>query len=65
MDPREIAQALIDSGLTQVQIAERTGIPQPTLSKLLRGDVQDVLSRNYLKLLAAHDERVAELKAAA
>lgn len=65
MDPREIAQALVDTGLTQMQIAERTGIPQPTLSKLLRGDVADVLSRNYRSLLAAHDARLLELKAAA
>lgn len=65
MDPKQLVQALSDSGLTQVQIAERTGIPQPTLSKLLRGDTQDVLSRNYLKLLEAHDLRMAEMKAAA
>jgi len=42
--------------LTQSQIAEATGIPQPTISKVARGDVADVLSRNYRKLQALHKE---------
>ena len=65
MEPRELVQALRDSGLTQVQIEERTGIPQPTLSKILRGKVDDVLSANYRRLLAAHEARQVELRQAA
>jgi len=42
--------------MTQEQIAERTGIKQPTLSKVLRGAVKDVLSRRYRKLLLLHQE---------
>lgn len=56
MEARDFVAALVGKGLTQSQIAERTGIPQPTLSKVLRGDVDDVLSRNYRKLQALHSE---------
>lgn len=45
--------------LTQAQIAERTGIPQPTISKIERGDVSDVMSRNYRALQALHAEVIA------
>lgn len=56
MEARDFVEALRGAGLTQVQIAERTGIPQPTISKVERGDVADVLSRNYRKLQALHAE---------
>lgn len=56
MEPRELVQAIKAKGLTQKQIEERTGIPQPTVSKIERGDVADVMSRNYRALLALHDE---------
>lgn len=56
MEARDFVDALVKSGLTQQNIAERTGIPQPTLSKVLRGDVADVMSRNYRKLQALHEE---------
>lgn len=56
MEARDFIAAIVGSGLTQQQISERTGIPQPTISKVLRGDVADVLSRNYRKLQALHAE---------
>lgn len=56
MEARDFIAGLVERGWTQAQIAERTGIPQPTLSKVLRGDVADVLSRNYRKLQALHIE---------
>lgn len=63
MEAQEIVKALIDRPMTQMQIAERTGIPQPTLSKILRGDVEDVMSRSYRKLAALLDEcRASDLK---
>jgi transcriptional regulator with XRE-family HTH domain len=55
MEPRELVQALKAKGLTQKQIEERTGIPQPTVSKIERGDVADVMSRNYRALLALYE----------
>lgn len=63
MEARDYVKALIEAGLTQVQIEERTGIPQPTVSKIARGEVEDVLSRNYRKLQALHEEIVAPVKA--
>lgn len=59
-----MVQALIAKGLTQSQIEERTGIPQPTLSKVLNGKVDDVLSRNYRRLLAVHEAECGAVKAA-
>ncbi len=56
MEARDFISALIEHGMTQSQIAERTGIPQPSLSKVLRGEVDDVLSRNYRKLQSLHTE---------
>lgn len=60
MEAREFVQDLIDWGLTQDQIAERTGIPQPTISKIRRGAVNDVLSRNWRSLQAVHREELAK-----
>lgn len=56
MEAQDFVRELVDRGMTQSQIAERTGIPQPTLSKVLRGDVKDVLSRNYRQLERLHAE---------
>ena len=43
-----------NSQLTQAEISERTGIPQPTISKIERGEVKDVMSRNYRALQELH-----------
>lgn len=56
MEARELVTDLLKSGMTQAAIAEKTGIPQPTISKISRGDVDDVMSRNYRKLQALHAE---------
>lgn len=56
MEAKDFIAALVAHGLTQSQIADRTGIPQPTLSKVVRGEVADVMSRNYRKLQALHAE---------
>lgn len=48
------------ANLTQVEIAKRTGIPQPTVSKIERGKVNDVLSSTLQKLQALHDELFPE-----
>jgi transcriptional regulator with XRE-family HTH domain len=54
MEAQDYVRELLASGMTQMQIAEKTGIPQPTISKVFRGDVADVLSRNYRRLQALH-----------
>lgn len=54
MEAKDLIRALLDLGMTQQAIADKTGIPQPTISKVVRGDVQDVLSRNYRALQSLH-----------
>lgn len=56
MEAKDYVNELMAAGLTQTQIAERTGIPQPTISKVARGAVDDVLSRNYRRLQDLHAE---------
>lgn len=56
MEAKDFVDALSKGGMTQSQIADRTGIPQPTISKVSRGDVKDVLSVNYRKLQALYEE---------
>ena len=56
MEARDYLKAIRDKGLTQAQVAEKTGIPQPTISKIERGDVEDVMSRNYRALQALHEQ---------
>jgi len=51
MEAKDIVQALRSRGMTQTQIADATGIPQPTISKIERGEVMDVMSRSYRALL--------------
>jgi transcriptional regulator with XRE-family HTH domain len=57
MKPRELVLALRAMGLTQKQIQERTGISQPTVSKIGLGRVSDVMSRHYLALLNAYEQQ--------
>ncbi|MDT0140196.1 helix-turn-helix transcriptional regulator [Acidovorax sp. PRC11] len=56
MEARDYLHAIRAYGLTQAQVSEKTGIPQPTISKIERGDVSDVLSRNYRALQTLHAE---------
>jgi predicted transcriptional regulator len=60
MEARDFVVQLQAWGFTQAQIAERTGIPQPTVSKIGRGAVEDVLSRAYRSLQAVHAEEAAK-----
>lgn len=56
MEARDLVLAIRAFGLTQNEVSEKTGIPQPTISKIERGDVEDVMSKNYRALLALHEE---------
>jgi predicted transcriptional regulator len=60
MEARDLILALLRFGLNQSAIAEKTGIAQPTISKVARGEVQDVMSRNYRKLLELHAAEAAK-----
>ncbi len=54
MEAKDFVNELQAWGLTQTEIADRSGIPQPTISKIARGEVDDVLSRNYRSLQQVH-----------
>ena len=56
MEAKDYVLAIRAHGLTQAQIFEKTGIPQPTISKIERGEVADVMSRNYRALQTLHEE---------
>ena len=56
MEPKDYIAVIRAHGLSQAQIAARTGITQPTISKIERGDVADVMSRNYRALQALAQE---------
>jgi transcriptional regulator with XRE-family HTH domain len=56
MEARELVVAIKAMGLTQKQIEQETGIPQPTVSKIERGEVSDVMSRSYRRLLDLHSK---------
>ncbi len=56
MEAKDYVDAIRKLGLTQAQIAEKTGILQSTISKIERGDVSDVMSRNYRALQSLHGE---------
>ncbi|MFM9923642.1 helix-turn-helix domain-containing protein [Variovorax sp. H27-G14] len=60
MKPRELVLALRAMGLTQKQIERKTGIPQPTISKIGLGRVSDVMSRHYVALLGAYEQQLKE-----
>lgn len=64
MEARELIEALIARGWTQQQIGERIGLTQASVSKVARGDVDDVMSRSYRRLEALHAEVVNGAKAA-
>ena len=54
MEPKELVLSLLAMGMTQKQTGEKTGIAQPTISKVARGEIEDVLSRNYRRLESLH-----------
>lgn len=58
MDAKDYLLAIRSHGLTQTQVSQKTGIPQPTISKIERGDVADVMSRSYRALQDLYAELV-------
>ena len=58
LTPQQLLQQIRSTGLTQAEVADKTGIPQPTISKIERGAVEDVMSRSYRALAALHEQVV-------
>lgn len=50
MEAKDLLAAIRATGMTQAEVSAKTNIPQPTISKIERGDVEDVMSRNYRAL---------------
>ena len=58
--PRK-AQKDTSAAESQKQIEDKTGIPQPTVSKIERGETKDVLSKNYRALVSLHASMSGQL----
>lgn len=65
MEAKDYVLALKEKGLTQTQIAVATGIPQPTISKIERGEVTDVMSKSYRALQSLFQKQPKKQKATA
>lgn len=63
MEAKDFLTAIRATGMTQAEVAAETGIPQPTISKIERGEVEDVMSRNYRALQALHRKVIRRTKA--
>lgn len=50
MEAKDYLRAIRATGLTQTEVAGRSGVPQPTISKIERGETRDVLSKNFIAL---------------
>jgi transcriptional regulator with XRE-family HTH domain len=61
---QEAAQLLITSGKSQQVIAERAGVKQPTISRILSGELKDPAGSILVKLNEFADEVAAKASAA-
>lgn len=48
--PQQLVRELIDAGYSQAVIAERAGVKQPTISRILSGEHDDPKSSVLIKL---------------
>ena len=63
--PQEAVQRLIAAGRTQAAIADRAGVKQPTISRILSGEHKDPKSSVLIKLNEFADEVDAQTTQAA
>lgn len=54
--PQELVKTLIEAGFSQQAIAERAGVKQPTISRILSGEHTDPKSSVLIKLKDFADE---------
>lgn len=60
MEARDYIFEIRKFGLNQKDIADKTGIAQPSISKIERGDVADVRSKTYRALQSLYEMLVSE-----
>jgi transcriptional regulator with XRE-family HTH domain len=63
--PQEAAQLLVAAGHSQAAIADRAGVKQPTISRILSGEHKDPKSSVLIKLNEFADQVAAEAAQAA
>lgn len=56
MEWKKIISDLLNSGLTQAQIASETGVPQPTISALLNEKQKELNYLNGNRLVCFHQK---------
>lgn len=54
MEAQKYLISIRSRGLTQAEVSEKTGISQPTISKIERGSVKDVRATTLLLLQQLH-----------
>lgn len=54
MEAQKYLISIRSHGLTQAEVSEKTGISQPTISKIERGSVKDVRGTTLLLLQQLH-----------
>jgi predicted transcriptional regulator len=64
MEPKDLILAMKATGMTQADIAAESGVPQPTISKIERGAVKDVMLSSYRALKGAYERRCGSSVAA-
>jgi transcriptional regulator with XRE-family HTH domain len=64
MEPKDLILSMKATGMTQADIAAESGIPQPTISKIERGAVKDVMLSSYRALQGAYERRCGNSAAA-
>lgn len=62
---RECLRDLLDSGLSQSEIAKRCGLTQPTISRLLSGVHSDTRSSVAVRIFDLHRELNSDQRPAA
>lgn len=58
MDAKTLLAEVRGNGLTQIEVANGMGVSQGTVSKIERGQTQDLKISTYYKLVALHQREV-------
>lgn len=62
MDAKTLLAEVRGIGLTQIEVANGMGVSQGTVSKIERGQTQDLKISTYHKLVALHNREVLSKK---